>query len=273
MASGYIDPSAPLTPVLPGAAPTDLTRGQNRALGRYQLWTMLGETGKAGKAQRRLARKGINAAETVAGYENPAILAENALHRMALQGGVQGKNAKRLKAELIQQNSLNEIDKWGQAATTYGMDEIAGQYGAAAQNLQSVLGPGVDLSSPAIASVLAGLMEGRSTTSMDYLNRLGVQQGQARQQVNEGLGGMVAQTLDETGALVEALKQLKDQQNDLANAQRGAFYGKMFAGPLGGLWGRQGALAGQNANPQMDLSSMLQLLGVGGMPGQGGATA
>jgi hypothetical protein len=271
MASGYTDPATLLTPSVPGAtSPGILTNRQDRLLGRYQLRTMTGQARKASRASDRLAKMGINAAETAAGYEDPSSLAYDALHRMALSGAVGGKSAKMLKQRIGETQSLEEIGKWGDASKLWGQDQIAGQYGQAAQNLRAALGPDVDLSSPAVASLLAGMQEGRSTASQDFLNQLGIQQGQARQQVKEGFGAAIGNTLDETGSLVEALKQLKKQESDLANAQRGAFYGKMFGGPVGGLWGRQGALAGQQANPQMDLQSLIQMF-MGGVPAGGAA--
>lgn len=285
MATGYVNPAAPLTPTLPGTAPGDLNRKQNRTLQRYQLRTTLGHETGAARAAKRLQRMGVNASETVAGFADPASLADSALARIANQGALGGKRAKRLNAQIIENENLAEIDNWGQAAMTYGTDEIGGQYGEAAGNLKAILGPDVDLSSPAVASVLAGLMEGRSTSSQDYLNRLQVMQGQAKNQAREGIGlGVIGQTLDETGALVEALKRLKDEQSDLAAAQRGSIYGgllnpaRAFGSGVGAIaGGRQGAASGGNAGAAgfAELLAAIQAItsmgNGGGLPTPGGS--
>ena len=273
------------TGTLPGMPGAPLGKRQEKMLGRYALNTRLGRQGRATRAANRLETMGLpDPSVTLASYD-PASqrqLWEDTLWRKAKSGAIGGKRAKMLNQQITREDELGEIDKWGAAATTTGMDMVGGQYGAAAQNLQAVLGPDVDMSSPAVASILAGMLEGRQTATGDYLNQLGMQKAQARQQVMGGYGALIGNTLDETGALMEALKQLDEQEDDLASAQRGSFYAgmvnplRMLGGGIGSLAGGSqggyaGAPAGQGAFAEnlANLSAILSLLGMGGGAQQG----
>lgn len=185
------------------------TNAQQRALDRLALQAQLEGTGssiRTGRAERVLEKGGID----------PALAAEeggyvNALNRMAQKGGVMGKRAK-----LFGQNlAMKEIDTWEQAATSAGTDDISRAYQNMTNEFVGALGPGVDVSSPAVLDAIRRYTEGRGSDTARYAHGVSGQAAQARS--NALLG--IATTLDETGTLVESLKMLKDEQDALRRAQ------------------------------------------------------
>lgn len=261
----------------------DLNRRGERLLSRYQLNSDLGRSARTSRIARRLGRLGISdPSGTIAseGFDTRQ-LAEDALFRMAKSGAIGGKAAKRLNQDLTRKALLGEVEQWGSSSATEGIDEIGMQYGDLATSLRATLGDSVDTSSPAVQSILAGLQEGRQGDTRRFLTNLDIQKSAARSQITEGYGNMISETLDETGALMEALKQLREQESALAAAQRGSIYSSVLnplralgAGVGGAVGGRQGAASGGDAafGSFAELLSMLQSISqMGGQkPGSGG---
>ena len=230
----------------------DLTVNQSNMLGRYSLQERLGRTARASRIGRRLERRfGIDAAGTLEGLseEERNRLAPDALARMASKGAIKGKAAKRLNAELVKEENLASLDKEMEAANVFGTDELASQYGMAAHNIRALLGPDVDMSSPAVASILAGMAEGRSTGLADFKNRLQTNLLQRQTDVRNNIDlNVIGENLDQTGALAEALAQLRKEEQRLAEANRGAIRGSPTASLYTGFGGsNEGAIPFSNS--------------------------
>ena len=214
----------------------DLNRRQQKAADRLALAQMLEGTGssvRTGGATRRLERAGIDldAATEAGNYQNT-------LFRMAEKGGVHAKRSKMLQQNL----QYAEIDKQEGLAKSRGEEDIARAYQNLSEGFTAALPSDVDTSSPAVLDAVRRYMEGRSTDTSRYLGDIEAQSSERRLGVMQGL----ATTLDETGALVDALKMLKDEQGALRKAQ----YMNLGMGALG---------------------LGVQSLGFGGAFGQGGA--
>jgi hypothetical protein len=164
---------------------------------------MGGEGIRTEQARARLARTGSG----IEGGDPYAYLA-----KLAAQGGVQGKKAK-LYTQLIALQNTGEAAK---IAATTGTDQVAKAYQTNTEAFTGALGPGVDVNSPALLDAIRRYTEGRSSDTQSLLTNL---KGQEFAQKNAILLNQIAPTLDETGALVESLKMLKQEQNSLRNAQ------------------------------------------------------
>jgi hypothetical protein len=192
----------------------------------------------------------------------------SALNKIAGRGAQGGKRAQ----FLAQSVALKNVGSAAEVARTTGTDDVARAYQTMAESFAGTLGVDADMSSPALLDAVRRYTEGRSSDTQRLLTGL---KGQETAQTNAILLGQIAPTLDETGALVEALKMLKQEESALADAQRGSIYGG-FLGPAGGaavggaVGGRQGSLAGYQAGQaatgqggMADLGSILKMLGLG----------
>lgn len=187
----------------------DLTRRQQRQADRLALAQMLEGTGtgiNTNRAERRLTRAGIDL-EQAAGQGNYL----SSLQKMSERGGVLGKRSKFLTQTL----NLKEIDKQEDLAKSRGSEDIARAYQNLSEGFATSLSGDVDMGSPAVLDAVSRYMEGRSTDTTRYLGDITARASEARMGV---LGGL-ATTLDETGALVDALKMLKEEQDALRKAQ------------------------------------------------------
>ena len=237
-----------------------------RLADRYALRTELGDEADITRLGNKLTRRGFDPATTTGS-------ADDALAHIAGKGARGGKEASRLQTIRDRNSNLAEVDTWGDYARTSGIDDIGGQYDSLRQNLQASLA-GMDPNSPAVQSIMAGMVEKRGEDTSRYLDEVGQRQSQARIGINTASGMQLSSVLDETGALVESLKMLREQKSQLADAQRGSIFGSLmgpFGGAIGGgiTGGRTGSMAGQQAgwdtfSKAMAAMSMFTGRGAGG---------
>jgi hypothetical protein len=203
------------------------------AADKVALNELLGGVGlHTGRAEERLAGAGTKAPEG----DGMAYLA-----KLASRGGVGGKKAKYLTQLL----ALKNTETAAGVAKTSGTDDVARAYQTMGEQFTGVLGTGVDVNSPALLDAVRRYTEGRSSDTQRLLTNL---TGQEMAQKNAILLQQIAPTLDETGALIESLKMLKEEQDALRGAQMGSLIGGGI-GALGGffLGGPAGSAAGYTA--------------------------
>lgn len=171
---------------------------------RLALYALMGNRGlDPTRATKRVQDAGLD----VSGGDPYAYLAQ-----LSAKGGVAGKRAK-YYTQLL---AMNNVEEWGKEAAAGGQDDIARAYQTLTEQFAGSLGANVDMGSPAVLDAVRRYVEGRSADTARYTHEI---KGQTMAAKNAILLGQIAPTLDETGALVEALKMLKQEEAGLRRAQ------------------------------------------------------
>lgn len=212
-----------------------------RAQDKLALAEALKGTGGSVKA-RGVER--ANATLAAAGVEAGGGDAYNALANIAKKGAVGGKRAQYL-SQLMQLGLVNENEE---LVTSRGQDDVARAYQSMSEGFAGTLGADVEAGSPAVLDAVRRYVEGRSSDTTRFLSGVKETANLQRQAI---IAGQIGPTLDATGQLIESLKMLEEEEDLLAQAQKGQLLGMAgyaLGGPemsaaLGGAFGGRAGMS------------------------------
>lgn len=204
-----------------------LNRRQQRWLGKYSVRALRGDTAGAQKFLDRLNKAGYDPSGL--GQDELYGFARTQLDRYSQQGAVQGKVAKRGLLEIGQDIEQDRVNAWEDAAQANAQDSVARGAQGLADSLSANMGGPVDPNSAAYQQLLARYTAMRQDAAQNAQNSIAQQAMNTRNMIDTNFVSGIANVLDETGSLVEALKQMKEEESRLSAATRGAVFGNPLA--------------------------------------------
>ena len=176
---------------------------------------------------------------------------ENFLQRMAEHGPIAARRAGRLESQL---GEIKYLDEGAAKAKTLAEENIGMGAASLQSRLQAALGPDAGMDSPAVQALVARYQESRDTDLTNAMTQIDMNTNYMKNAARSG--GLSPQALIDTGDMVFAMEQLRKQESDLADVQRGQILGTLLPGPLGiGLGaatgGRRGAVGGVSGTMSM----------------------